>query len=742
MTNIRMTAIDDGPSVAAQLCTSEGEPLVLEGVRATATLQDLLAEVTVAQRYRNDEPRNIEAVYTFPVPTNAVLLGFEVELGARTLVGRVTAKADAERDYENAIGDGDAAVLLEQVGKGLYTANLGNLLAGESAVLRIRYGLLLRWNGDRVRMMLPTTIAPRYGDPLRAGLAPQQVPEHSLGVERGFALDVTVRGLLHGADFRSPSHSVCVTHAEHETRIALQGEPPMDRDFVIEARAERAEASGAKVAKDGNGWVALASFRPTIGEDDAARQRRAITVVVDCSGSMGGDSIAQAKLALERILDGIRPGDGLEIVAFGSTQKTLFGSVMPVNEQTLAQARRFVRRLDADMGGTELARALDAAYTTACSVQAPRDVLLVTDGEVYPDPALYERAKQSRHRLFTVGVGSSVAEDVVRQLAEVTGGACELVSPREDMAGRIHRHFQRMYAPPAKRARVHWPATPTRVLPSRIETVYGGDTLHAYAWFDEEPRGVAALALELADGRTVRHEARIEAFGESQGTRLAFEEGLAPTLARMAAARRLVEIPDDRETASALAVEYQLVSPWTSYLVVHVRADAEKSQELPEIRRVKHTVPAGWHGMGTVGLGDHAYEALESAPCLDAGDEWLGCGREIEVLRKQPLASDVDDTSTALVRRLNVRGIAQLPTLDELESWGVPEPVIEELRALVDRAPYEESVVLAFLYALTESRAGRDLDRELRRKIRDAYRKGTIAPALELATARILADWS
>lgn len=336
-----------------------------------------------------------------------------------------------------------------------------------------------------------------------------------------------------------------------------------------------------------------------------------------------------------------------------------------------------------------------------------------------------------------MGVGSSVAEDVVRQLAEATGGACELVSPREDMAARIHRHFQRMYAPLAKRARVRWPAAPTRAVPGRIETVYGGDTLHAYAWFDEEPRGVAALELELADGRTVRHEARIEASGESQGTRLAFEEGLAPTLARMAAARHLVEIPGDREAASALAVEYQLVSPWTSYLVVHVRASAEKPQNLPEIRRVKHSVPAGWHGVGTVEL---ECAALEPAPAVVAS-------------RRAPLRSPervflsqfedvVDRTSAALVRRLNARGIAQLPTLDELESWDVPEEVIEELRALVDRAPYEESVVLAFLYALTESQAGRDLDRELRRKIRDTYRKSALAPALELATARILADWS
>ena len=57
--------------------------------------------------------------------------------------------------------------------------------------------------------------------------------------------------------------------------------------------------------------------------------------------------------------------------------------------------------------------------------------------------------------------------DVLDQaaLAAGTGGECELVSPREGMADRIVRHFERMRAPRANRVSVRWPdGDPHRVL--------------------------------------------------------------------------------------------------------------------------------------------------------------------------------------------------------------------------------------------------------------------------------------
>ena len=108
---------------AAKLESLNGEALFLEEVNAEATVRDLFAEVTVTQRYHNPEPSNIEAVYTFPLPLDAVLLGFEVKIGDRKLAGNVVAKAAAELHYEAAITGGDTAVLLEQAGPGLFTAS-------------------------------------------------------------------------------------------------------------------------------------------------------------------------------------------------------------------------------------------------------------------------------------------------------------------------------------------------------------------------------------------------------------------------------------------------------------------------------------------------------------------------------------------------------------------------------------------------------------------------------------------
>jgi hypothetical protein len=124
-----------------------GRDVALKGVNVRARLHGLMADVEVEQIYRNPQKTNIEAIYTFPLPLGAVLLALEVEIGGKKLSGSVVEKKQAERDYEDAVTDGNSAVMLEEAGPGLYTASLGNLMAGESAVIRYRYGLLLSWQG-------------------------------------------------------------------------------------------------------------------------------------------------------------------------------------------------------------------------------------------------------------------------------------------------------------------------------------------------------------------------------------------------------------------------------------------------------------------------------------------------------------------------------------------------------------------------------------------------------------------
>ena len=144
-------------NTAAVLGSANDNNIVLESVDIDATLKGVYAEVDVTQVYRNQEQHNIEAVYTFPLPLDAVLLSLSLELNDKVLRGVVQSKSTAADKYEDAISDGDSAVLLEQIEPGLYTLNVGNIQPSEKAVIRLKYGQLHKWQGDSLRFYMPVS---------------------------------------------------------------------------------------------------------------------------------------------------------------------------------------------------------------------------------------------------------------------------------------------------------------------------------------------------------------------------------------------------------------------------------------------------------------------------------------------------------------------------------------------------------------------------------------------------------
>ncbi len=93
--------------------------VVLQSVNVEAKIENLLCEVTIKQVYSNQEKINIEAVYTFPLPLSAVLLDMTIKTGTKELKGIVIEKSEAEDRYEDAVTDGDTAIMLEQIDPGL-----------------------------------------------------------------------------------------------------------------------------------------------------------------------------------------------------------------------------------------------------------------------------------------------------------------------------------------------------------------------------------------------------------------------------------------------------------------------------------------------------------------------------------------------------------------------------------------------------------------------------------------------
>ncbi|MCP4450568.1 MAG: hypothetical protein GY809_03845, partial [Planctomycetes bacterium] len=207
-----------------------------------------------------------------------------------------------------------------------------------------------------------------------------------------------------------------------------------------------------------------------------------------------------------------------------------------------------------------------------------------------------------------------MSESLLRSLAESSGGACELVSPNEDMAERIVRHFKRIHQTPVNSSTIHWPTDPLRQFPTEIDAAYAGDTLHVFGWLSSMPEGKAHLALELQ--KEIQHES-------VEFRRMISSDEQPGILARMAAHSRLSSL--DEEEAKELAVEYQLVTSHTSCVLVKQREENEKPAEIPALRKIPHQLAAGWGGVGRVASGVELLMASKVASSDSADFVDLAC---------------------------------------------------------------------------------------------------------------------
>ena len=597
----------------AQCATRDGERLVLKGIKADGRVVGCMLEMTLEQTYVNPEKKNVEVVYTFPLPHGAVLLGIEVTLNGETLHGKVSAKAAAREKYEDALTEGHTALLLTVQPNGTHTLELGNLLAKETAVVKLTYVQVLKPEQGSLRLTLPTTLAPRYGDPIgQGGYAVHAVPETSTTVEYPFDLVMRIEGELAMSRIGSPSHPIQLQllpaigagqTVAQEVRLGRSGW--LDRDFILKFENLVHPSQGLaswdrlETGVDSSVGVVMASFTPTWPLPDTSPI--ALKVLVDCSGSMGGDSIQAARRALHKVVEGLNDTDRFSLSRFGNHVEHRSKALWKVLLRTQAAAHLWVDQLEADLGGTEMATAL--ASTLALSVKSTADLLLVTDGEVEAVDEVISTAKASGQRVFVVGIGSSPAETLLRRLAEESGGSCEFVAPGEEVEPAILRLYHRMRSPTVSQVSVVWPDGLEVIAPTEVpKAIFHGDSFSLYARI--KATSADKLSQPIALVGLVAGEAKPRQLAQIKPAFIADE---ANTLARLAAHTRYTQLRKSTDAPAfltkalpELAEKYQLVTDDTSFVLVKERAAGEEATDMPELRQVKHMQAAGWGGLGSV----------------------------------------------------------------------------------------------------------------------------------------------
>jgi len=171
----------------------------------------------------------------------------------------------------------------------------------------------------------------------------------------------------------------------------------------------------------------ITSIEPFVNPD----VRVSVVLVIDVSGSMAGQPLADAKVAAARFLDHLSAQDRAAVIAFAD--KTNLDAIDPAREAAFTSDKPTLYKLIDSLqasGGTPL---YDAAYK-AIQLVTPetignRAVILLTDGRD-ADPgskvASAETPIQSATRanipVFTIGLGNQIDRGYLERLARLTGG--------------------------------------------------------------------------------------------------------------------------------------------------------------------------------------------------------------------------------------------------------------------------------------------------------------------------------
>ncbi len=391
--------------------------VALRGVHLRARLGGMSLKATLEQTFVNLESRAIEAVYTFPLPEGAAVCGFEVVTGDRVLTGTIDEINKGIEKYEAAIEQGHGAFMIEQERPDVFTVRVGNLKPRQAATIRLTYICPLERVDKAIRVSFPTTVAPRYAtatgtDPIEAALDADALnPPHVLNVPYGLSLEVDVALGRQITRASSPSHAIKIANGEDATcRITFAGGvAEMDRDVVILLELAKEQHPCVQVANGANGESFLAvTFVPEFDSDDLADHPPGETVfVLDCSGSMQGESIVQAVAALQLCLRSLSLGDTFNICRFGSNWELMSSEPLVYSQKSLDRALKYVSQ-QADLGGTELYPPLEAILS-----QPPRRPGSADHpahrwtGEQRAGGDRVGAQNRNHNRIFSFGIGSA-----------------------------------------------------------------------------------------------------------------------------------------------------------------------------------------------------------------------------------------------------------------------------------------------------------------------------------------------
>ena len=535
------------------------------------TINNGIAVTKVTQVFHNTEKRQVEALYTFPVPKGASVANFSMWINGKEMVGEVLEKQRAREIYNSYRQMRRDPGLLEQTDYRTFDMRIFPIGPDADQKVEIAYYQELDFDHDTATYVYPLATATRRG-----------VTARTTGK---FAINFEVKSAVPIVELDSPSHGSAFAVAKHteaywQANLESTG-GSLARDVVVACRVARPRTGMDLVTSRRDGEEGFFCLTLTAGQEVATKQDSMDYVfVVDISGSMADDGkLLASKDSVGAFLNELGDGDRFEVMTFNVKPELGFGQLEPVNAANKQRASEYLAKQQAH-GGTVLQPAMATAYKYATS-DRPLNVVILSDGltEQQERSVLLQQiqARPGNTRVFCIGVGNDVNRPLLDQLAEDSGGLAAFLSPSDNFARQARAFRQKLMRPFATNLQLKFEGIDvTELEPAVVPNLYFGAPVRVYGRY--RGNGTAQVTLRGSiQGAEFKEAAQLD-FPKSDFAN--------PEIDRLWAWHRinsLLKEGDRKGDRSPVAPEivrlgedFSIVTEYTSFLVLENDAEYQR----------------------------------------------------------------------------------------------------------------------------------------------------------------------
>jgi Ca-activated chloride channel family protein len=387
------------------------------------------------------------------------------------------------------------------------------------------------------------------------------------------SLSLNIKAGVDIEDVRCVNHSVDVkTSSESERQITLSpGDSIPNKDFVLQYKVAGDKIKTAMMThKDDHGQYFTMMLYPPAELTQVQRSPMEMVFVLDCSGSMNGRPLEQARAAVSHALLTLTPRDTFQIINFNSTSSQLGTTPVIATPENIQRGLTYLASLDGS-GGTEMIRGLQAALDFPHDEGRYRLVSFMTDGYIGNDPDILHAVAQKvgDSRIFSFGVGQSPNRYLMDRMALLGRGAVAYLSLNDDPVQIMNRFNERISHPAMTALSIDWGTmNVTDVYPQILPDLIVGRPVVVTGRFTGEPSTVTV------GGRTGMQPVSYSVAVDSDDTNKE-HKGIAAVWARLKIADLTAQVsrtPNQagelQQTVLQTALDYSLMSSFTAFVAV------------------------------------------------------------------------------------------------------------------------------------------------------------------------------